>query len=36
MFVQNFKGIWDPKETNRLKKNDAGFKQKSENLKTTD
>jgi hypothetical protein len=28
MFVQNFKGIWDPKETIKLNKNDnAGFRQ---------
>ena len=37
MFVQNFKGISDPKETSKLNKTDvAGFIQKSENLRTTD
>jgi hypothetical protein len=37
MFIQNFKEIWDPKETSKLNKNDvAGFRQKSENLRTTD
>jgi len=37
MFIQNFKGIWDPKETSKLNKNDAaGFRQKSENLRTND
>jgi len=36
MIIQDFKGIWHLSEISELNKNDAGFKEKSENPRSTD